>query len=164
MYPIGFIVHSYSDEEVKASFRGVEGYVEILPEYTEGLEHIEGFSHIILVAYLHKVGEAERRVLKVRHRRLERFGVKVDDLPEVGVFATNSPHRPNPIAISVVRLLEVKKNKLYVSGLDLYSGTPVLDIKPYDHSKVVKSFTIPKWAQVLLERVKERLGSEYSSL
>lgn len=156
--PIGYVRHSYSDEEVKNSWHGVEGYVEILPEYVEGLAHLEEFSHIILVAYMHRVSEAERRVLRVRHRRLARFGIKIDDLPEVGVFATDSPHRPNPIAISIVRLLGIENNKLHVTGLDLYSGTPVLDIKPYDHGRVVEKFTVPWWAQVIAERIRERFG------
>jgi len=156
--PIGYVKHEYSDEEVKNNWRGVEGYVEILPEYSEGLLHLDGFSHIILVAYMHRVSEVEKKVLRVRHRRLARLGVKVDDIPEVGVFATDSPHRPNPIAISIVRLLSIEGNKLRVSGLDLYSGTPVLDIKPYDHSRVVSDFTVPWWAQLLVKRVKEKFG------
>lgn len=158
--PIGYIKHDYSDEEVKGSWRGVEGYIEILPEYSDGLLHLEGFSHIIVVAYMHKVSEVEKRVLRVRHRRLTRLGIRIDDLPEVGVFATDSPHRPNPIAITIVKLLSIEGRRLRVTGLDLYNETPVLDIKPYDHSRVVKDFTVPWWTRIIMERVKERFGEE----
>ena len=91
MKPIGFIRHGYSDEEVKSSWRGVDGFVEILPEYIDGLLHLDGFSHIILIAYMHRVSDEERRVLKVRHRRLRRFGVEIDDLPEVGFLQLTAP-------------------------------------------------------------------------
>lgn len=158
--PIGYIKHNYSDEEVKSSWRGVEGYIEILPEYSDGLLHLEGFSHIIVIAYMHKVSEVEKRVLRVRHRRLTRLGIRIDDLPEVGVFATDSPHRPNPIAITIVKLLSMEGRRLRVTGLDLYNETPVLDIKPYDHSRVVKDFTVPWWTRIIMERVKERFGEE----
>jgi tRNA-Thr(GGU) m(6)t(6)A37 methyltransferase TsaA len=158
--PIGYIKHDYSDEEVKSSWRGVEGYIEILPEYSDGLLHLEGFSHIIVIAYMHKVSEVEKRVLRVRHRRLTRLGIRIDDLPEVGVFATDSPHRPNPIAITIVKLLSIEGRRLRVTGLDLYNETPVLDIKPYDHSRVVKDFTVPWWTRIIMERVKERFGEE----
>jgi len=158
--PIGYVSHGYSDEEVKNSWRGVEGYIEVLPEYREGLLHLEGFSHIIIVAYMHKVSEIERRVLRVRHRRLARFGIRIDDLPEVGVFATDSPHRPNPIAITIVRLIGIEDSRLHVTGLDLYNETPVLDIKPYDHSRVVRDFSVPWWTRILIERVRERFDEE----
>jgi len=158
--PIGFVKHGYSDDEIRNSLYGVEGYVELFPEYSEGLLHLNGFSHIIIIAYLYKVNEEERRVLRVRHKRFRRFGINIDDLPEVGVFATDSPHRPNPIAITIVKLLNINGNILHVTGLDLFNGTPVLDIKPYDSSRVVKEFTEPWWIKVLRERIKERLGEE----
>jgi len=106
------------------------------------------------------VSEVERRILRVRHRRLARFGIKIDDLPEVGVFATDSPHRPNPIAITIVRLLGIEDSRLHVTGLDLYNETPVLDIKPYDYSRVVRDFSVPWWTRILIERVRERFGEE----
>ena len=100
--PIGIVHLEYSDEEVKNALKGVEGIIEIYPEYEEGLEGIEDFSHIIAIFYLHKVTEEQRRVLKVKHRRLRRFGIDISKFPEVGVFCTDSPHRPNPIVFSDV--------------------------------------------------------------
>ena len=76
----------FSDEEVRNALKGVEGGIEVYPEFEEGLEGIGGFSHIIAIFYLHKVTEEQRRVLKVKHRRLRRFGIDISDFPEVGVF------------------------------------------------------------------------------
>ncbi|MPN59153.1 hypothetical protein SDC9_206873 [bioreactor metagenome] len=72
------------------------------------------------------------------------------DLPLVGLFATRSPARPNPIGISVVRLIKVDKNLLTVRGLDAIDGTPVLDVKPYlPQNDRIENPVIPEWAQVL---------------
>ena len=94
--------------------------VSILPEYGEGLDGIETFTHIILLCWMHM---ARRDVLKVRPR----------PRPDIlcGVFATRSPSRPNPIGIYVVKLLKKEGLELYISPIDAYDGTPVLDIKPY---------------------------------
>ncbi|GAB6148678.1 tRNA (N6-threonylcarbamoyladenosine(37)-N6)-methyltransferase TrmO [Stetteria hydrogenophila] len=145
--PIGFVRHGYSDEEVRARDGGVDGVVEVLPEYAEGLEGLEGFSHIILVAYLHKSRGAP---LKVRLRRLARRGYRLEDLPLVGVFASGSPDRPNPIALTIARLRAVRGRILEVGGLDLYDGTPVLDIKPYSPRWCVRDARIPGWLERLL--------------
>jgi len=158
--PIGYIRHGYSDEEVKSSWRGVEGFVEVLPEYAEGLAGLEGFSHIIVIAYLDRVSEPQRRVLRVRPRRLSRLGIPLEELPEVGVFATDSPHRPNPLALSILRLKSIEGNKLRVEGIDLFDGTPVLDIKPYDAGRVVRDFKVPEWLEKLQQRVRKSLGGD----
>ena len=156
--PIGFVRHGFSDEEVKNSVSGVPGYIEVLPEYAEGLLNLEGFSHIFVIAYLHKTREDDRRVLRVKHRRLQRFGVNIDDLPEVGVFATDSPHRPNPLALSILRVRSVEGNRIHVDNLDLFDGTPVLDIKPYDRGRVVQDVKEPWWAEELEKRIRGKLG------
>jgi len=136
----------------------VDGVVELLPEYVDGLRGLDGFSHIIIVAYLHRVPEEGRRVLLVRPKGLaRRLGLPLEELPEVGVFATDSPHRPNPIAITVARLYRVSGRYLYVGNLDLYSGTPVLDIKPYTPSRRVDNLSLPRWYSQLL-KLAERYG------
>jgi tRNA-Thr(GGU) m(6)t(6)A37 methyltransferase TsaA len=105
----------------------------------EGLEGLEEYSHVIVIYWLHKSVEADRMALKVHPRR------KTDGQP-VGLFASRSPFRPNPLAMKVVRLIEKKGNLLSVRGLDAIDGTPVLDIKPfipgYDSPAGV---TAPKW-------------------
>ncbi|MGC9181521.1 tRNA (N6-threonylcarbamoyladenosine(37)-N6)-methyltransferase TrmO [Thermogladius sp.] len=156
--PIGFVRHGFSDEVVRKSVEGVPGYIEVLPEYADGLLNLEGFSHIIVIAFLHKTSEDNRRVLRVKHRRLCRLGIDIEDLPEVGVFATDSPHRPNPIALSILRVRGIEGRRIHVENLDLFDGTPVLDIKPYDRGRVVQDLKLPWWAEELERRIRERLG------
>ncbi len=157
--PIGIIRVDLSDEDVKNSWEGVEGIIEIYPEYVEGLEGIEGFSHLIVLAYLHKTTPEQRKVLKIKHRRLARFGIDISDIPEVGVFASDSPHRPNPIALTIVELIKRVDNKLYVKNLDLFNGTPVLDIKPYTSDRMISNYRVPWWYKVLEQRTLEKMGS-----
>jgi tRNA-Thr(GGU) m(6)t(6)A37 methyltransferase TsaA len=153
--PIGYIFHEYSDEEVRNSFNGVNAIAKILPEYEEGLKGIEGFSHIILVSYLHKAKEFR---LIVKPRRLLKLGIKEEEIPDIGVFSTDSPMRPNSIGISVVRLIKRNKNELYIENCDLFNGTPLLDIKPLTEDKLSEKVTFPDWYIKLLKMVKERSG------
>jgi tRNA-Thr(GGU) m(6)t(6)A37 methyltransferase TsaA len=96
-----------------------EGVLEILPEFELGLTDIEGFSHLFVVWAFD------------RSEGFELLGTPpIDDRPH-GVFATRSPRRPNPIALTVVELLRREGAKLYVRGVDMLSGTPILDLKPY---------------------------------
>lgn len=98
---------------------GVEGRLELLPELAEGLADLDGFSHLVLVYHLH----------------LSRgFALSVDpflDHRPRGVFATRAPRRPNPIGLSVVRLVAVEPPTVHVSDLDVVDGTPLLDLKPH---------------------------------
>ncbi|MDK2373301.1 MAG: tRNA (N6-threonylcarbamoyladenosine(37)-N6)-methyltransferase TrmO [Candidatus Korarchaeota archaeon] len=154
--PIGVIRTDASEEEVKSSYEGVRGYVEVFSEFSEGLKGVEGFSHLILITCLHRVSEEQRKVLVVRPRRLMRFGLSLEELPEVGVFASDSPHRPNPIGLHVVRLEGIEGHRLLVSGLDAFDGTPVLDIKPYTISRLVERPSYPEW----YEELRRRTGRE----
>jgi tRNA-Thr(GGU) m(6)t(6)A37 methyltransferase TsaA len=154
--PIGVVHVEAGDEEVRASLAGVEGVLEIYEEYAEGLYGIEGFSHLIVVALLHKVSEERRKTLRVRPRRLKLLGLSEEDIPEVGVFCTDSPHRPNPIALTIVELVEVEGRFLRVGGLDLFDGTPILDLKPYTPSRRIEEIRLPAWYQKALEKLKEK--------
>jgi len=98
---------------------GAVGTVELDPCYAEGLCDLSGFSHIILLTYLHRAKPYSLRVVPY-----------LDTVPR-GLFATRAPSRPNPIGLSVVKLLGIQGPMLTVEGLDLLDGTPVLDIKPY---------------------------------
>jgi tRNA-Thr(GGU) m(6)t(6)A37 methyltransferase TsaA len=97
----------------------IDGVISIYPEYVEGLKDIEGFSHIILLYHFHLVKESSLLVKPFLDTNLH------------GIFATRSPSRPNPIGFSIVRLLKVEENKLYIRDVDIVDGTPLLDIKPY---------------------------------
>lgn len=100
-------------------FERSTGEIEIFPEFEPGLEGLEGFSHVIVLFHFHRAGAAKLKV------------VPPGESKPRGVFATRSPHRPNPLGLSVLRLLGRHGRVLRVSGLDLIDGTPVLDIKPY---------------------------------
>lgn len=96
----------------------------INPELEEGLEGLSEFSHIVVLVWMHQINPDERSALWVHPRGRH-------DVPMVGVFAGRGPARPNPIGLTTVKLLEIEGNILTVAGLDAYSGTPVLDIKPH---------------------------------
>jgi len=96
-----------------------EGVLEIEPDLEEGLTDIEGFSHLYVIWVFDRSG------------RCELSGTPpADDRPH-GVFATRSPYRPNPIGLTVVRLLRRDGRRLHVRGIDMLDGTPILDVKPY---------------------------------
>jgi len=92
--------------------------------FVDLLEGIEEYSHIIVLYWGHEVPDAGRKLTKIHPAGLT-------DYPEKGIFATCSPARPNPILMTVVRLLEREGNRLIVRGLDAIDKSPVLDIKPY---------------------------------
>lgn len=140
---IGTVRVEASDEEVRERSGHLEGYIEVLEEFAEALDGIEEYSHVFVIAYLHK--SEWRGLLKVRPRRLLRKGFREEDLPVLGVFATDSPIRPNPIALTLVRLVGREGNRLRVRGLDLFDGTPVLDIKPYRPDYRAEDFRVPAW-------------------
>ncbi|MFC2002635.1 tRNA (N6-threonylcarbamoyladenosine(37)-N6)-methyltransferase TrmO [Chloroflexota bacterium] len=91
---------------------------------TEALEGLEEFSHIIVLYWMHKVAATGELPAKVHPMGRQ-------ELPLVGLFASRSPRRPNPLGKATVRLLERRGNILKVKGLDAIDGTPVIDIKPY---------------------------------
>jgi len=122
-HPIG-VIHSPFKElaEMPIQPRGessAPGTIEIYPQFSAGLKDLEGFSHIILLFYLHKVSNMQLTVIPF-----------LDSEPR-GVFATRAPVRPNPIGLSVVPLQKIEGNILFVDQLDVLDGTPLLDIKPY---------------------------------
>jgi tRNA-Thr(GGU) m(6)t(6)A37 methyltransferase TsaA len=121
--PIGYVKNEFE----KGPIEGYEKLIsEIIlnPTYSEGLHLLEENSHIFVVFWMNRIENENRKIMKMHPKGRE-------DLPLVGVFATRSPRRPNPLGIRAVRLLEIKDNTLKVEGLDALNGSPVLDIKPY---------------------------------
>ena len=98
---------------------GVEAKVEIFPQYRQGLADLEGFSHIILIYLFHLSKEFKLKVKPFLDSELR------------GLFATRAPARPNPVGISIVRLIKVDDAVLYIKGIDIVDKTPLLYIKPY---------------------------------
>ena len=98
---------------------GIAGTVEVFPEFAAGLKDLAGFSHVILLYHFHRVREARLVVTPF-----------MDVVPR-GVFSTRAPKRPNPIGLSIVKLLRVERNILTIENVDIVDGTPLLDIKPY---------------------------------
>ncbi len=122
IHPIGVIHSPFTEKEqtpIQASRSQAIGLVEVFPEFEEGLKDIEGLSHIYLLYAFH---ESSGYILRVK---------PFLDNCEHGLFATRYPKRPNPIGISIVRLISRQANKLTVEGVDVLDGTPLLDIKPY---------------------------------
>jgi tRNA-Thr(GGU) m(6)t(6)A37 methyltransferase TsaA len=118
--------------------------VEVDEAWAAALDGIDGFSHIWLIWWLDRMDEPPAS-LKVHPERRE-------ELPEVGIFATRSPQRPNPLALTAVELLERQGRRLRVRGLDACQGTPILDIKPYlRRGDLIPEATMSDWLERLWE-------------
>ena len=134
-HPVGIARTRYTELEgmplQSVAVADEPGRIEIDPAYEEGLLDLDGFSHIFVISHLHRGAPGDLVAVPF-----------LDDSPH-GVFATRSPRHPNPIGLSVVRLVSIERSILHVQGLDLLDGTLVLDVKPY----------VPAFDQVDAERV-----------
>jgi tRNA (adenine37-N6)-methyltransferase len=121
--PIGFVSSPYKEaSEVPRGLgakHDADGVLKILPEFEPGLTDIEGFSHLVVIWEFD------------RSQGFDLLGTPPSDNRPHGVFATRSPRRPNPIALTTVELLRHEGSELHVRGVDMLDGTPILDIKPY---------------------------------
>lgn len=121
--PIGIIRTPYksiSGMPVQAALaKGATGTVELNEEYTAGLLHLDGFSHLIMIYHLHLSKGFDLQVMPFLDTRVH------------GVFATRAPKRPNPVGISVVKIDGISGNKIRFENADMLDGTPLLDLKPY---------------------------------
>lgn len=121
--PIGTIHTPYVDDAPFIDYEDKPGefYVEVDSQYMEGLYQLEKLRYCYLIFYIHK----QRKTARM-HIFPPRGNGK-----EVGLFATRSPNRLNPIGLTVARIEKIVENRIYTKGLDILNGTPLLDIKPY---------------------------------
>jgi tRNA-Thr(GGU) m(6)t(6)A37 methyltransferase TsaA len=144
--PIGFVKTEAVGDEVRDKTRTSQ--IVISSELTEALDGIDSFSHLFVLFWLSQISNRQRKTMKVHPR-----GRK--DMPLLGVFATRTNLRPNPIGLTLVELVKVEGNVLTVHGLDAFDGTPVLDLKPFDFWDSAKDVKVPEW-WIRLEKEKTR--------
>jgi tRNA (adenine37-N6)-methyltransferase len=134
-HPIGTVRSRMKEPEIR-DWDDVVSEIRMDPKWIKALKGIEDFSHLIVLFHLSRSVGVNIQV----HPRGRA------DLPLVGMFATRSPHRPNPVALTICRLLKRRGTRLTVKGLDAVDGTPVIDIKPYiPDNDLVKRARVAKW-------------------
>ena len=137
MSPVGIIHSPYKqvkDMPIQGKFKpGVKAWIELKKEYGAGLKDLDGFSYAIIIYYFH---ESER---------IEIEGKPFLENDKHGIFAIRSPHRPNHIGLSVVKIEKIEDNKLHFTEVDVLDGTPVLDIKPYVKYFDVRDKAVSGW-------------------
>lgn len=123
LIPIGTIHTPYCENAPFTDYEDAEGefYVEVNNEYSAGLYLLDEMTYFYIIFYIHKPDK--RPMLRVFPRR--------GNGKEVGLFASRSPNRFNPIGLTIAKIKRIEGNRIYTSGLDILDGTPLLDIKPY---------------------------------
>ncbi|MFZ4455813.1 MAG: tRNA (N6-threonylcarbamoyladenosine(37)-N6)-methyltransferase TrmO [Bacteroidales bacterium] len=123
IHPIGIIHTPHTDVKdmpiQPIAAEGIQGYIELLPEFAAGLKDMEGFSHLTLLYHFHKIEGYELVVTPFMDTEMR------------GIFATKAPKRPNAIGVSTVKLIRIEDNIIYIEQVDMLDGTPLIDIKPF---------------------------------
>ncbi len=122
IHPIGIIRTPFKSSKavpIQSIKSNAQGYIELSEEFCDGLKSLDGFSHIILLYWFHRA-KAPKMQMK-----------PYLDTESHGIFAIRAPSRPNPIGISIVKLTRIEGVRLYIEGVDMLDGTPLLDIKPF---------------------------------
>ena len=137
--PIGFVHNSVKENPARDfKWENVISEIWLKEEYVPALEGLEGFSHLLIIYYIDK--QPRPVSLKVHPRGGQ-------SLPQVGLFASRSPSRPNPLGLKLVSFIKREENILRVQGLDALNGTAVLDIKPYlPGYDSVHGAKVPPWS------------------
>jgi tRNA-Thr(GGU) m(6)t(6)A37 methyltransferase TsaA len=137
--PIGTIHTPFDDLEgmpiQPSGAAQVQGTIVMDKEYEQGLNDLEGFSHIILLYHFHRSKGYDLMVKPF-----------LDDQKR-GLFSTRAPRRPNPIGLSIVRLITRDRNRLTIKGIDVLNCTPLIDIKPYVPGFDAKDVTAIGWLE-----------------
>ncbi len=138
--PIGRIENSFA-QAVPDGWEMVVQHIVVEERWTAALEGLEGYSHLIVLFWLDRLAGALELKVHPENRQ---------DVPAVGLFATRTPRRPNPIGLQVVELLSREGNLLTIRGLDALDGSPVLDLKPYLPRGVsIPGARTPDWIETL---------------
>jgi tRNA-Thr(GGU) m(6)t(6)A37 methyltransferase TsaA len=133
----------------REGWESVVSQIIVNPGLEEALAGVEDYSHLLILFWLSRVPKAGRGMKKIHPKSLQ-------DLPLVGIFATRTQYRPNPIGLTLVKLLGRRKNVLRVRGLDALNGTPVIDIKPITpRHEFPKDIRVPKWYDQLWKKSKK---------
>ena len=131
------IVRSKIKQQARRDFKNVVSEIVVDSSLTEALDNLDDFSHIVVLYWMHQSRRPAPKKVRPKSK---------PELPLMGVFATRSPNRPNPIGKATVRLLQRQGNVLIVEGLDAIDGTPVIDIKPYIPGyDSVENAKVPSW-------------------
>jgi tRNA (adenine37-N6)-methyltransferase len=147
--PIGVVRTQASETDIRSESKEIEAELEIFPEFEPGLEGIDGYSHLFVLGYFNKLRPDQISPLQVKPVRLVNRGFKLEELPVLGVFSLDSPTRPNPIGLTLVRFISREGRRLKVRGIDFFDGTPILDIKAYRPEYRADEFDVPEWYKKL---------------
>ena len=131
---------------------GIKGTVTIDPSYSDGLKDLDGFSHIFIFYCFHKWKEMK---LIVRPYLEDK---------EHGVFATRAVSRPNPLGLSLVKLVSIQKNVLHIEDVDILDGTPLIDIKPYFKRFDSREHVRSGWQEHIDDEVAKARGRRASNI
>jgi tRNA-Thr(GGU) m(6)t(6)A37 methyltransferase TsaA len=120
--PIGYVRNEHPHGTKPLTWQGTTSRIEFEPRWANALSGLSGFSHIIVLCYLHLIEDGSPTLIRPQRN---------PEMPLIGFFGTRTPARPNPISVTVVVLDRIDGSTLHVRNLDMYNGTPVLDVKPY---------------------------------
>lgn len=140
---IGFVENGRTATENR-DWGELESEIRLRPEFAPGLHGLDGFSHALVVFFMHQDPLDERPTLVRRPRGR-------DDMPMLGVFAQRGRMRPNPVGVTAVEIVRLEPGVLVVRGLDAIHGTPVLDLKPYVPGFDRRDATTPEWVARLMQ-------------